>query len=61
MGIIYQVRISKKQRITNWDAPVLTEAQIRYAATDAWACVRMYRYMEEMKHGAGFRVVEVNV
>lgn len=42
MAIIFQVKISKKQRITNWDAPILTEAQIRYAATDAWGALKMY-------------------
>lgn len=36
MAIIFGVRISKKQRVSNWEALVLTEAQIRYAATDAW-------------------------
>lgn len=35
MAIIFGVRISKRQRVTNWDAPCLTEGQIRYAATDA--------------------------
>ena len=53
MGIIYQVRISKKQRVTNWDAPVLTEAQIRYAATDAWGALKMYLKLSSLfKHEA---------
>ncbi len=30
------LRVSKKARLTNWDAPRLTEAQIQYAAADAW-------------------------
>lgn len=42
MAIIFGVRISKKQRVSNWEAPVLTEAQIRYAATDAWGALKMY-------------------
>jgi ribonuclease D len=60
-ALLFGKKISKSQRLTNWEADVLTDRQKAYAATDAWACVRMYRYMEEMKHGAGFRVVEVNV
>lgn len=36
-------RISKSQQLTNWEADVLTEAQKRYAATDAWACIQIYR------------------
>ena len=42
MAIIFGVRISKKQRVSNWEALVLTEAQIRYAATDAWGALKMY-------------------
>lgn len=43
MAIIFSVRISKRQRVTNWEAPQLSEAQIRYAATDAWGCLKMYQ------------------
>lgn len=43
MAIIFGVRISKRQRVTNWEAPELTEAQIRYAATDAWGSLKMYQ------------------
>lgn len=35
-------RISKTQQLSNWEADVLTEAQKRYAATDAWACIQIY-------------------
>ena len=35
-GIILGKRISKSQQVSNWDADFLTEAQLRYAATDAW-------------------------
>ncbi|MDE6451203.1 MAG: 3'-5' exonuclease domain-containing protein 2 [Odoribacter sp.] len=42
MGIVCQVRVSKRQRTSNWDAPVLSEAQIRYAATDAWGALEIY-------------------
>lgn len=42
MAIIFGVHISKRQRTSNWAADVLTEAQIRYAATDAWGAKIMY-------------------
>ncbi|MCR9012895.1 3'-5' exonuclease [Gabonibacter chumensis] len=42
MSIVFGVKISKRQRTSNWEAPVLTTAQIRYAATDAWGALRMY-------------------
>ena len=60
-ALLFGKKISKSQRLTNWEADVLTDRQKGYAATDAWACVRMYKHMEELKRAQGFRVVEVNV
>ena len=57
-ALLFGKKISKSQRLTNWEADVLTDRQKGYAATDAWACVRIYNYLEELKHGQGFRVVE---
>ncbi len=36
-------RISKAQRLSNWEAVQLTEAQKLYAATDAWACLAIHK------------------
>lgn len=36
-------RISKAQRLSNWEAVALTDAQKIYAATDAWACLEIYK------------------
>jgi ribonuclease D len=44
-GIIFNQRISKNQRLTNWEAPELTESQQHYAAIDAWACQRIYNHL----------------
>ncbi|MDO4511257.1 MAG: 3'-5' exonuclease [Bacteroidales bacterium] len=41
-AILFQQRISKSQRLTNWECATLTEPQQRYAAIDAWACVNIY-------------------
>lgn len=41
-GIILRTRVSKAQRLSNWEASNLTPAQQMYAATDAWVCQRMY-------------------
>jgi ribonuclease D len=43
MSIIFRVRISKRQRTSNWEAASLTPAQVRYAATDAWGSLKMYQ------------------
>lgn len=41
--------ISKSQRLSNWEADILTEAQKNYAATDAWACIQLYEEMMRMR------------
>ena len=37
-AIIFGKKISKAQRLSNWEAPILTPQQKKYAAIDAWAC-----------------------
>lgn len=44
-AIIFGKKISKSQRISNWEASVLTPAQQAYAAIDAWACLRIYNHL----------------
>lgn len=51
-GILFGMRISKGQRLSNWELDVLSEAQKMYAALDAWACLRIFdelRYKEKKK------------
>ncbi len=42
-AIIFGEKISKTQRLSNWEAETLTPQQQAYAAIDAWACLRLYR------------------
>lgn len=44
-AILFDHRISKSQRLTNWEAAELTPAQQQYAALDAFACLRIYHYL----------------
>ncbi|MGL5317982.1 MAG: 3'-5' exonuclease [Bacteroidales bacterium] len=46
-AILFQQKISKKQRLTNWAADVLTDAQKKYAALDAWACLSIYNRLSQ--------------
>jgi ribonuclease D len=46
-AIVCGVRISKSQRLTNWEATVLTEQQQVYAATDAWIAYMIYQGLTE--------------
>lgn len=34
--------LSKKAKLSNWEAPVLRPDQLRYAATDAWVGLELY-------------------
>ncbi len=41
-ALVFGKKISKNQRLTNWEADVLTDSQKKYAALDAWACLKIY-------------------
>ncbi len=41
-AIVLGQRVSKAQRLSNWEAASLTDKQQLYAATDAWVCTRIY-------------------
>ena len=41
-AIVLGFRISKAQQLSNWESDVLTEKQIRYAATDSWVTRQIY-------------------
>jgi len=49
-ALLFGKRISKRQRLTNWEAPVLTDKQLSYAAFDAVACVEIYTELTRMGH-----------
>lgn len=46
-GILFEKRISKGQRLSNWEANDLSQNQQEYAALDAKACLTIYRYLIE--------------
>ena len=41
-ALVLGKKISKAQRLSNWEAARLTYPQMLYAATDAWACAEIY-------------------
>lgn len=41
-AIILGIRVSKSQQLSNWESSRLSEAQLKYAAIDAWVCRQMY-------------------
>lgn len=48
-AIIFGEKISKSQQLTNWEKDVLTDKQKLYAATDAWACLKIYEKLEQTR------------
>lgn len=45
-AIIFGKKISKSQRLSNWEAAELSVAQQYYAALDAWACLHIYEALQ---------------
>ncbi len=45
-AIVLGKRVSKAQRLSNWEAAQFTEQQISYAATDAWVCLEILAKLE---------------
>lgn len=56
---LFGLKISKSQRLSNWEAETLTENQMKYAATDAWACVEIYNCLAEMERTGDYEVMKV--
>lgn len=44
-AILFKRKISKGQRLTNWEADSLSDSQKKYAALDAWACLKIYNML----------------
>lgn len=42
-AMVLKIRISKSEQVSNWEADKLSNKQQRYAATDAWACLEIYK------------------
>lgn len=56
---IFGKRISKAQRLSNWEADVLSEKQKRYAATDAWACIQLHDAFSDLKDKGDYEIIDV--
>lgn len=41
------VRVSKRQRLTNWESATLTAGQMTYAATDSWISLLLWKAVVE--------------
>lgn len=53
---IFEQKIAKNQQLSNWEADSLTDAQQKYAATDAWACIKIYEELTRLKSSGDYHL-----
>lgn len=56
---LFQQKISKTARLSNWDADVLSNRQKLYAATDAWACINIYEELIRLDNTGNYKLVVI--
>ena len=56
---LFHERSTKRQQLSNWEAPILTEQQKIYAATDAWTCIQIYERLQELHKTHNYETVIV--
>ena len=56
---LFGEKISKRQRLTNWEADGLTDKQKEYAAIDAWACINLYDEIMRLMATHDYNLVKV--
>lgn len=52
-------RISKRERLTNWEADILSDKQKKYAATDAWACIMLYEELMRLEQTGDYELIKI--
>lgn len=50
-------KISKRMQLSNWDRDVLDDKQKLYAATDAWACIMLYKELKRLKETHDYELI----
>lgn len=55
---LFGQKISKTQRLTNWDADILNKKQKLYAATDAWTCINLYEELTRLKETGDYELIK---
>lgn len=54
---LFGERISKADRLSNWERDILKDSQKSYAAIDAWACVRIYEEIKRLQSTGDYELV----
>ena len=53
---LFGLKISKAQRLSNWEADELTIPQQQYATIDAWSCILIYRKLKELQETGDYEL-----
>ena len=56
---LFHQKISKAQRLSNWEASELKDSQQAYAATDAWCCINLYEELLRLKQEGDYELDEL--
>ena len=56
---LFHQKISKAQRLSNWEASELKDSQQAYAATDAWCCIKLYEELLRLKREGDYELDEL--
>ncbi len=56
---LFHQKISKSQRLSNWEASELRDSQQLYAATDAWCCINLYEEFNRLMEGGDYELDEL--
>ena len=54
---LFGQKISKRQQLSNWEADILSDKQKLYAATDAWACINIYKEIIKLKEQGNYELI----
>ncbi len=56
-GILLDFRVSKRQRLSNWEADELSQGQLIYAATDSWVALEIFKKLIDLDSS---RIIDVD-
>ena len=54
---LFGQKICKRQQLSNWEADVLNDKQKLYAATDAWACINIYKEIVNLRKSNNYKII----
>lgn len=46
---MFGYKLNKRQQLSNWERDILDDKQKLYAATDAWACLQLYKELQRLQ------------